>query len=200
MASVRMTNELREGIIRTAMLKAFAKEKAKNEEDLKILSRKIYDKLYSKQVQDAIKILPPGFVELDKNRTVRVTPHKGHVPITINLEFGDDRVAFSAAYRYGDKPIVIDSEIYEETLKLCESTDKVEESTKILHNNLVQVVYSASTVAKLIEMWPEGEKFIPDWAKGSAVKTNLPAVCVSNLNNLLAIALDTPASAESGNE
>lgn len=188
MAMARMTNELRDTIRTAALAKAFAAEKAANEETLKILSRKIYDKLYSEDVQAAFAKMPDGFCDKAQSPTVSLAPAPNVSPSSLTLKF-DKSVLWSVHCRYGNKMLVVDDGLYAEYRVYDDAVTDVEKKMTALKESLNQVLASANTVKKLIEIWPEGEKFIPDWAKNVVSSTMLPAVCVGNLNNLLAQAL-----------
>lgn len=166
MATARMTNDLRDTIRVAAMSKAFAKEKMQNEEALKKLSRKVYDKLFSEEIQEAVAKLPKGFIERHSCPNVRISSSAEKASSVVSLKF-DTSVAWPVEYRYGGLPLIVDAELYAEYRKLDDAVNAVKDGEQKLRESLNQVLCAATTVAKLIEMWPEGEKFIPNWAKNT---------------------------------
>jgi hypothetical protein len=191
MATARMTNELRNTIRYAAMSKAFEKEKTQNEESLEKLSRKIYDALYSKEIQEAIALLPKGFIYFRDFGTVLISPNSNSRFEKMSLKF-DKPVGWPVEYSYGNDPKIINADLYAEYRKLEEESRSISDAERKLAVSLDQVLRSVNTVSKLIEIWPEGEKFIPDWAKNVVKGSMLPAVCVGDLNDMLSKALGAP--------
>jgi len=190
MATARITNILRQQIHDAAMKNAFAAEKAQLEADWKAFSLKVYDKIVAKKDQALIEQLPRELFWRTSSKEALIAPNvKAHDRLTLKF---DKDMAFPQSWQYRRGEAVVDAKLHAEFRKLEDRKDAIEASEEELKSSINQVLYSATTVAKLLEVWPESDPFIPDWAKNVVKNTNLPAVCVSGLNALLAKALGVP--------
>jgi len=70
--------------------------------------------------------------------------------------------------------------------------DVLNKQRRELAHDLRQVVNSVTTVKRLLEVWPEGKKWIEEVCLN--ITPNLPAVTTDNLNKKLCILLDDPES------
>jgi len=177
MASQRLTNQLRTEIIDSAMVGAFKKEREANKQARIDLTGRVYRRLVTEEQEKAMKKFPPGFfhsgsgtryiyIGADDSKTNRFT-----------LDFGTVSRMLPANCQHNFT--VIDAKINQQADKITEMDESIKNRTNELREKISQVVNSVGSVAKLLEVWPEAEPFIP--VASAPVKSNLPAVIVKDL-------------------
>lgn len=180
MASPRITKAMREGIVRNTINEQFKAEReaiAKREHKL---ADRIYNQQYTKKQVDTMKELGSKFVDFSGAVFVNINGK------SINLSFGgaDSRgVHKNASWsRYApDAKLAAEVESYID--------DKVELDGKVQKAEiaLMAMLESVQSFKKLRAVWPQGEKFYDMYDVDSETKAGVPAVVVTELNNLLGI-------------
>lgn len=179
MSTVRLTNYIRETVLARLLKHAFeAREKAL-EKDKHAFARQVYDAIYPAAIQKAMKALPKGYLPTDGDLKVSFDGEYTHV------YFGESRLIakcheYNAAKVFDPKdPLTAryhELEKVEEALKAEKSKAK---------SSAEAALDSCTTVKKLIEVWPEVEPFVKDFATTS--QSRALALPIKELNKSLGL-------------
>lgn len=168
MSTVRLTNYIRETVLARLLKHAFeAREKAL-EKDKHAFARQVYDAIYPAAIQKAMKALPKGYLPTDGDLKVSFDGKYTHV------YFGESRLV-AKCHEYNAAKVFEPKKI-EDALKAEKS--KAKSSAEAALN-------SCTTVKKLIEVWPEVEPFVKDFATTS--QSRALALPIKELNKSLGL-------------
>jgi hypothetical protein len=189
MASVKLTNAMRVQTQSNATKGAFEAEKLAQKKKLNDLSLRIYDVLVPKTVQKALSQLPKDFCYSNNGCSI-ILGQSERVNFRAQLNFGKSmQLPITAQYGYDD-PIVA-PELYKEWLEMKAAEKQLDADGEALQDKIRAVLYSATTVSKLLVMWPEAKAYLPHEAFAYAGNL-LPAVIVVGLNEAIAKATGKP--------
>lgn len=132
-----------------------------------------------------MKRLPSGYCDVSRSVSVEVTQKGDPRGRRYHLGLSNDRLVPAFARYQPILEVRADSAIAERLAALESEKESIDRDAVELRAKVMQVVRSASTVAKLIEIWPEVKPYLPPEAIQTDV-VNLPAVVVAQLNNVLA--------------
>lgn len=192
MASVRLTQTLREQIEQVATKGAY--DALQKEIDAKrvALSERIYRSVVSEEQERIMKRLPAGFFNVASARQATVRPANGQKYLHLDLKFTNERrlPAFCSGY---NRLEIHNDELYEAADSIKNDEAALSQKRDELTQQVRNVLNSANTVQKLLEIWPESESFIPK--EVFAAKASLPAIVTGKLNELLQQAKVEPVAA-----
>jgi hypothetical protein len=193
MASVKLTKDLRAEIVNNASKDAYKAELDLLDADIAIFSAKVYrDKIVSEQIEKLADKLPNAFCVRTNAVTIRFKSQDGYGAVKQGVTLKLDKARPLPEYlRYGTFDIV-DVALLQEAQTFAKRRDEINSSRNDLQTQVRGVVNSATTVDKLLEVWPECKQFIPETALTPIVKLKLPAIVVSGLNELLEKATGKP--------
>lgn len=177
--STRLTNELRRRISKAVLKHRFAADDQNIEEARPIVGEAVYEVLYPTGSEERKHL--EASLEGEHYRTKRKTCH-----------FPGNRwveIEFPKVLPFFDKhanPISFDANsdatsIYESYLAAERAVGEAKEEAGV---KVWALLEQATTVKKLLEIWPEVEPFIP---VDAAPTTRLPAVPVDEVNALLGL-------------
>lgn len=192
MASIKLNTTLRLQILEHAIRGAFADEFAALEAEFGALYERIYEKLVPKDQQELAAQLPKGFCHQASSACVRLKHNAQHLGDDIDVLLNEAR--FFPAYVMYNRACLIDGELSAAYSRLYNEKIRLENAKEDLKRRIRQVLHSVTTVAKLLEAWPECKEFIPEEAFLEAEK-KLPAVIIGDLNSVLEKALGKPLTA-----
>ena len=184
MASVKLTNDIRNTTIRNVMRGAFDAERKALQKAMYVLSLRTYDILVPKAAQKAIATIHKDFFYMNDVANIYVGPsERSHISIKLKFEKNVALPTFLQYNNYGGP--VVDAELHKDWVDHLSAAKKVDSDTDALTGKIRQVVYSATTVSKLLEIWPESKTYLPPEAFAAATNL-LPAVIVAGLNEQIA--------------
>lgn len=186
MATIKLTNSMRDMIENRLVKGKFEKEEAQLKEKMRKIGDKFYKDLYTPSQLKLLASLPSTwciersefYVHIDGQGTSRITLTK-----PMRLHIGGE-----SAYRYHEANIY---KIYEATHPLVEERrqardeiDNLATARKELRMQVRGVLNSVTTLGKLVEVWPEIQSYITDlWTPPASA--GVPAVVIEDLNKLL---------------
>lgn len=186
MAYAKLTKALREKIIENAVRGAYQGEDDAIDCRRKAASLTLYRVVVTEEQEKLMKKLPHGFFNLEEGQTrVHFLRDDGGRKASFDADFGNGvRLPANCS---GYSRIEVESSETEALFEAIENADNaLREKRSSLRTQVSSVVNSASSIPRLIEIWPEGKQFIPEWALVSFQNPNVPAVITSALNSLLA--------------
>ncbi|MGN8188598.1 Nmad5 family putative nucleotide modification protein [Burkholderia sp. 22088] len=179
--NVKLSNHVRDQIISNAMKGAFEKEKKAVAKQLQDLAMACYRSQVSAEEEAAARRAPEEFLTLSN---------------TITLAFRDENGSRTAYYSSVDLPKIVpfkrgggtyltisDKKLNAKKDAYEKAHAELEEKFDELRNSIRGMVYSATTVKKLLDIWPESVNFLP--ANLEKPAPALPAVIATDLNNAL---------------
>lgn len=86
----------------------------------------------------------------------------------------------------GFKPLLADDLLCIRILAHIDATVQLIKDANTLRAQVKAITDSCSTVKKLLEVWPEGKKYLPESAFEAITVTGLPAVIIVNVNAAIA--------------
>lgn len=192
----RLTNAIRDKIIKNATDKALTEANAKleqlrNDFTTGLLAFAVGDKLeqlqgIQSQIETLVASIPKEFRlnaatgHSNKAYTVRVNV----AGLSVDWSF-DDWHTFPIHYSNDRFVIPHGHELVNVWNEYEKQREFVQSRTDTVQVNVKAMVYSATTVKKLIELWPECVELLPATIDKPAV--NLPSVKVEELNSLIGI-------------
>jgi uncharacterized protein YhaN len=187
--TVRLTNDIKDRIIHRAMVSAFDEALKDIRKKLGVLAVKAYRAGYATAAQEKLaRQSPEEWLSLTNNIKLafyRPTDaqgvHGNHLCNEENIQV-DKPLVFRGNDTLGYIQ-VRDAALYEAYQELVAKRKQVKDATEKLRSNIKQLVYSAGTIKKLIELWPEVTPFIP--SEAYALKPQLPATLASDINSTL---------------
>lgn len=177
MASPRLTTQLRANIIDNALVGAFKKEREANRQARIEITGDIYRTIVTEEQEKAMKKLPAGFFHTGSDFSHMYLGAEENGKSRFTLSYGATGRLVPASHY--SSYTVIDKKLRDRADKIEAMDKSINERTDELRDKISQVVASVNTVAKLIEIWPEAEAFIP--VASAPAKSNLPAVIVKDL-------------------
>lgn len=119
---------------------------------------------------------------------------------SVCVRWGEDRYAYKYVSTHEHKVFYrnlhLDTDSKSTWVKILNNLetqkDLLNDQRRDLAHDLRQVVNSVTTVKRLLEVWPEGKKWIEEVCLN--ITPNLPMVTTDNLNRKLCILLDDPES------
>lgn len=191
MASPKLTTSIRDKIIHNALKNAFAAEKAAIASDKTAFAKMVYDHVIPVEHQEILSKVPVCYLNRGSSVSFRLRAPGASAYTRVNVSMGEERPQSHELF-YNNIHIE-DAAIDAAWSAIYERERQVENATSELREKISQVVWSVSTVKRLLEVWPEGKEFIP--ASATATAATLPAVVVTGLNEMLAKALNRPLTA-----
>lgn len=179
--TVRLTNHMRD-CIRDALLKhRFGEEQKALAAQKESLAVRLYDHFFPKELQDKLNALPKGFLPEGCEIWVRMGEGTNHFE---RFPFPDGQ---NRRYRSADhnRWRVLDREhpLCVEYMAIHSKEEDIVKTRRELKSQIVAALNSATTVGKLITLWPEVEPFCRQYIDRPPAQ--LPALPVESLNNLL---------------
>lgn len=201
--SVRLTNALREEIQQKLINHKFTKPLGKLADRRQRFAHKIYNDVYSKAQRDLMEKCPKDWLNTSSSISIAF----GGCSNVRHLAFNGDQYRYSchseirvkAERRESIEKIVPEGSSYHRCLKRYEHGSKfydefheIENAETDLHEQVHKAMaqskaalWSVNTLKQLLELWPEIESFVPEYAlrqDTSSTKKNLPAIPVDDLN------------------
>ena len=200
MSTVRITADLRDGIIANALRQRFAAENLVIEEQqaqVKTLTeardKAGYEAAFSVKDRARLAEAPEGWFPTDTkvkvaveetNEVIEVTFAKAH---RVPYEVHDNRFGTHiASIIKPDHPYMAaraSVKLAKEELQATRA--RLDEARGVLRTRVKAVVESVTTVARLVEVWPEVTELLPEIYSGP--KAGLPAGLISDLNSELGL-------------
>lgn len=180
MATVRISNYMKEQVISRLLKHAFEEREKSLQAKWYALGDAVYQDLYPADLQKKMNALPAGFLPMDDD--VRVS-FGGNFT---RVYFGENRLLArshqsNAARVYDDKhPLSVRHDAYRS------AKDQLEEETRKAKSSAQAILDSVTTLKKLIEVWPEVEPFVEDFKQTDSGRY-LPALPVQDLNARLGL-------------
>lgn len=181
---MKLSKAVREQIISAAMSAAF-KERYKGHD---INTRALADALFTQEYGKAetiAKKLPAGWVSRKSNITIQCDGF-GWNKLSIKhscLPLSSNRLG---PQFHSEVKVDHSHKLYKHAAALAAEYAELESDREQLHSKLSALVYSANTVARLLELWPEAQLFMPQqMASGSTAL--VPVGLADEVNKLLGI-------------
>lgn len=197
MASVKLTAHMRNAIVKTALDRALADDEAaitKLEERREILNTELstmaYEAIYTAKERKILKDAPIGWFKEAKIVNVRLGDTDEQIsfpdPKPVPYKHGKSYSAVFAAALEVDHPM---TKKFEEYREICEQTTEAQTDRqtkrKALKLKIEPVVGSVTTVARLLDVWPEVKELLPDgWENSNG---GVPAIVVADLNKAVGL-------------
>lgn len=176
MATTRLTNSIRKEILDSIILhsKYSAKERKKLDTKLFQTGDKVYNFLYG-SIQKDLEAIPKGF--LHKDNHLQVQTDDGFMRIyfseskAVPLGFG-----ICADYMNKKTPKLI-----KEYIAIQKEIQEFKKAANAAKGEIQVILDSASTLKRLLEIWPPVKDFIPVHIINPTIGINLPAVITTEL-------------------
>jgi hypothetical protein len=192
MASTKLTNWIREQIVRDLIAHRFTKPIDKLVKDRAALALKVYRDLYPRSLLAKIEALPEGWLSTDDDIRAQFSGRVDSLPFN-GSAYGDigkyrtktdtqfkpflskDMGRIVAVYEADHPLAILHAELVNRQKVICGQISAAEQQAKA-------ALDSASTVGGIIALWPEIEPFA---RKHESAKAPLPALPTADLNRLL---------------
>lgn len=202
MATTKLTNHIRESILKDLLAYAFL-ERAQAQIDAECdFSTAVFEDVYSKHL-DMIKSAPDGFFAMDDDFKVyfdyecqRLDFGCGfdfNVPAdwrsfgVKNRENANRRMPSGARSNQAIKRYDLDHAMTVKFLKLKADREALKLEIERTSRTAKATLASVSTISKLIDVWPEARVFAEKYAVQGEAKAILPAIPRRELNNALGL-------------
>lgn len=177
---MKLTNEMRDRIVRSMAMDAVAKEKEALTKRENAIALKLWKAVYPAAERTAAAKLSDGWILMDK--CLRFNLYG--MNITINTA---EPVPVKSS-RYGCQRLgdIADEKLRDEYQAYYKDFEALKQKAQDIERQGKALLYSVTTFKKLEETWPEGKKFYEKF-KPASERSHVPAVLTSNLNALVGI-------------
>lgn len=182
MATTKLTNHIRESILKDLLAYAFL-ERAQAQIDAECdFSTAVFEDVYSKHL-DMIKSAPDGFFcRFDYN-----VPADWRSFGVKHRENANRRMPSGARSNQAIKWYDLDHAMTVKFLKLKADREALKLEIERTSRTAKATLASVSTISKLIDVWPEARVFAEKYAVQGEAKAILPAIPRRELNNALGL-------------
>ncbi len=178
---MKLTNDIRDRIVRSMALDAVTKEKDALTKRENAIALKLWKAVYPSAERTAAAKMPDGWVRMDKclrfnlcGMDVRVNTAE---PVTVKTS------ASGYCERLGN---IADDKLGDEYRAYYKDMEALKQKAQDIERQGKALLYSVTTFKRLEETWPEGKKFYEKF-KPASERSSVPAVLTSNLNALVGI-------------
>jgi hypothetical protein len=187
--SIRLTNQVREEILKTLLDKGFSEKKKALEARRNELSIKVYNDVFSKKDFDLMQSLPQGWLP---GVTEMKVQFGGTFSGVCQRQFQEPVRMPHKHVSYGSTNIL---KVYEDSHKYTVENDKITDDVRMLKSEMIKaeaqtkaVLYSCNTTRALKDAWPEIAIIVEahEPAEGSQNETALVPVA-NGLNSILGL-------------
>lgn len=180
--TVRLTTGIRESVLRQLLKHRFEKEEQELKATQEQLALDAHDLLFPDALRKQLEALPEGFVPTAAYVRVKL----GDTHYYRHLEFPND---IRKRVRSADHNKVFLLEpghpIYARLFELEAKESALKEAKGLARHQAKAVLYSVTTVAKLVSVWPEVTPFVQKFI--DAPEPTLPALPIPSLNQMLSL-------------
>lgn len=199
MASIRLTNEIRESITKAMLKHRFSKELEKLLRMRAKLADRVYRDLYTASERKQMEALPGGWLPSSEGIKFQASGCYQHIPFNGGF-YGELNSAITSKPERVPRLFAAEHngscvKVYDGAHPISAAHMEAEASFKDLSDRystakrqIEAALAKASTTKRLIELWPEAAPFCAPFEKDAP---SLPSVPVSTLNALL----DLPVAA-----
>ncbi len=181
----KLTKAIREEIIEEASEGLFAKEWDLLRKRRNALADATFNKHIATPAQYTVmRKLPSSFFNTSNELRCYFASEAGVNEECADLELSQERRFPAFASKYA-RPVFVDSDAYDEFLSIKNAENALRKKRDEIVKQITQVVLSVNTAKRLLEIWPEGAKFIPPEVTPTS---GVPMVLVSGLNAALVTA------------
>ncbi len=185
----RLTKTEKNDIIDRAVKDTFQARKQLLQRDTNLAAHALYDAVFPKEIRDKMKALPQGW--MPTTTTIRINNYKNPPTVETAAHYYKRfpvEPAVVLPYEVLNKDIHINYDDPAQAAAIQTLYDlgvrekKLSEEVSCLRQALQQLIYPVTTDKKLIEIWPEGVKYM------TPIDTteNLPAVTSTQVVELMA--------------
>lgn len=178
---MRLTNEIRDKIIKEMATNAVEKERLALVKREGVIAIKLWKSVYPKAERDLAAKLPAGWIRMDKCLMFNLNG------MSIKLDAAQSVAVKSSdggyCRRLGD---IASPELGDEFLKLDGDKKDLERKFSEIKSSARALLYSVSTYGGLEKAWPEGKKFYEKF-KPKNETSGVPATLTASLNALVGI-------------
>lgn len=155
MASTKLTNSMRDAIVQRVLDHAFGDRERALKETEHRLAAKAYDRLHPKKIREAMAALPRDYLPMDDSIIVSVSGcrHRLRLPEHRPAPSGYDARRLS---------LMSDDKLSIEITKFASDHEALENERREAEKNARAVLDSVTTLARLVQVWPEVEVFAAD--------------------------------------
>ena len=174
---MKLTNAMKERIIQNIMTDTFAARKASVDAMKTSLADRIYTSYYSGVYLEKMRQLPEEFFH--SSSTVDVVLGS----IGVSLQMSTTRLFGRHHSIWHNWKLESDSPFTKAYHTVSRKEDKLSSDMAEMKRTLRAVVTPITTYKRLVEVWPDAEKWIP---RTPAAMSNLPAVRPEDINSMIA--------------
>lgn len=181
---MKLTKEMRESMIDDAMSAAFGKREKAHEKATTALADAVYEHAFA-AIEKLANKLPQGWCVSDSSIVIDSAGfgwRNGLKPNSLRM---------SKAHRtpryQGSNPVKIggDHPLFEQAQAVAEEFQAIKRDREALRSKLRAILYSVTTVPRLLEAWPECERYLPTNTHKST--SLVPVELVPELNAALGL-------------
>ena len=182
MTSYRLTKYDRSIICKNAIADRFGKKEETLKEEKYNLSDQAYNMIFDKDILDKINSISRDWLYTNTNMYIRL--YNGY---QFELHFKTDTPLPGRTYHFSDSKFLLsDQDLCDKLLKNHSNMEDLKKEKRDAEYKLKSLLNSVSTTKQLKEIWPDGEPFYAHLVKNPkmALKTNLPAILISDINKI----------------
>jgi hypothetical protein len=178
--SLKLTQSLRDHIQGAILTNRFSSDEKALEKRQGDLARIIYEDVFDQKTRKKMASLPEGWLSTEDYVRVEIAGQVKSLRLPKPCRFPFNKRSNVLRVYDARHPIASEYQQYRN------DRDDLQKSRTGLAAKLSAVLGSATTVKKLVELWPEAEPFVPK----EPVKASLPAINFSDLNKSLRLPVE----------
>ena len=181
---MKLSRKIRDEIISAAMTAKFKEREKAHEIDTTMFADALFTHEFG-ETEKLAKALPESWANFKGQVTLCCDGYGFHKSGSKHASLKLSKQRRGPRY-LDDITITKKHPLYKQACGLAEDYAKIEKEKEELESKLYQLVYSANTVAKLLELWPEAKQFVPAEV-GRATTSLVPVGLADEVNKLLGI-------------
>jgi len=181
MASIRLNTWMKDTIVERLEKQGFDDFDKAIKADFIKLANDLYNKVYSKKIQDLMATLPAGALPEDDDLKIRFegTGNSGSYTF-ISWGTHDKRRIFRKHESNVALVLAFDDPLTKRYIELTKRQDEYQTKRDHARRSARNLLDTVTTVKKLCEVWPEVAPFCADFAPNE--RSSLPALPIKDLN------------------
>lgn len=104
------------------------------------------------------------------------------------IQYGESECVYkiSEAVSHRERIVIKDEDLKRRIMNNADAVKSLEEESTTIISTIAAILIKAQTIQKLIEMWPESEKFIPEDISAASQQVSCLPISISDLNSKIA--------------
>lgn len=181
MATVRLTNMIRDIVKSRLLEKTYKKREEQNKAAKTKLADQVYRDVYPLKIRRQMEAMPEGFMCHSESFNVNFAGERSYLYFSSRRPIARKHTNSYAVSYPADHPLAV------KWTEISREEKAINAEKRGTRTDIGVVLDQVTTLKKLIEIWPEVEPWVKDFVEPPVDRTNLPALPITELNKTLGL-------------